>query len=173
MLNITRVYITHFTKKCVLTTVLLMAVLCIVNINYSKASAIVHSAADTTKSDSVYLKVDKLPSFTGGNENIAKFLQKTIKYPAEMEKREIQGRVIVQFIVEKDGTLTDIQALKGLGYGSSEEAVRVMKLSPKWQPGYKDGQPVRTQLKMPVSFVLKKADPNQQPSSGIKLINGG
>jgi TonB family protein len=89
-----------------------------------------------------------------------------------MEKRDIEGKVIVQFIVEKDGALTNIQALRGPGLGSSEEAVRVMKLSPKWQPGYKDGQAVRTQIKMPVSFVLKKADPRLQPS-GIKLINGG
>jgi protein TonB len=78
----------------------------------------------------------------------------------------------VQFIVEKDGALTDVKALRGPGHGSSEEAVRVMKRSPNWQPGYKDGHAVRTLVKMPVNFVLMKIDPRQQPA-GIKVINGG
>jgi TonB family protein len=129
-------------------------------------------ATTVAEGDSVYVKVDKQPSFTGGADALTKFLLKNLKYPTEMENREIEGRVIVQFIVEKDGALTDVKALRGPGHGSSEEAVRVMKRSPNWQPGYKDGHAVRTLVKMPVNFILQKIDPRQQ-TSGIKVINGG
>jgi TonB family protein len=147
----------------------LLAVVCaLFTFNVSKAI----NKIGQVKADSVYLKVDKQPSFTGGNDALIRFLEKNLKYPTEMENRGVQGRVIVQFIVEKDGSLTDVTALKGPGHGSSEEAVRVMKLSPKWQPGYIGKEVVRTQVKMAVPFVIKAVDPRQS-TSGIKVINGG
>ncbi len=76
-----------------------------------------------------------------------------------MKLTQVQGKVIVQFIVEKDGSLTNIKAIKGPGGGTSEEAVRVMQKSPKWQPGIKDGKPVRVQFAAPITFVYKFEEP--------------
>ncbi|MBC7399567.1 MAG: energy transducer TonB, partial [Mucilaginibacter sp.] len=68
---------------------------------------------------------------------------------------QIQGKVIMQFIVEKDGSLTNVKAIKGPGGGTSEEALRVMQKSPKWKPGINDGKPVRVQYAAPIAFVFK------------------
>ncbi len=73
-------------------------------------------------------------------------------YPAEAKKYNIQGRVIVSFIIEKDGSLTNIKVMRGLGYGFDEEAVRVLKLSPKWNPGLQCGVPVRVMYTFPIVF---------------------
>lgn len=108
--------------------------------------------------DSIYYKVDEQPSFPGGAAEFVKFLSKNIKYTKQMKLTQVQGKVIIQFIVEKDGTLTNLKVTKGPGGGTTEEALRVMQKSPKWKPGIKDGKPVRVQYGAPVEFAYKFED---------------
>ncbi len=96
-----------------------------------------------------------LPEFEGGMAGWGKYLSENLKYPQQAKKDSISGRVIMGFIVEKDGTLSDIKVLRGIGGGLDEEAVRVLKNSPKWQPGrILDGSLVRVAYTMPIFFKL-------------------
>jgi len=104
--------------------------------------------------NTVYTAVEIQPEFPGGEAGFAKFLQKTIRYPATAKQNRIQGKVYVQFVVEKDGSITDIKVIREPGSGTGDEAVRVMKLSPKWIPGKLNGQPVRVQFTLPIDFSL-------------------
>jgi TonB family protein len=101
-----------------------------------------------------FVSVDTPPSFAGGIEEFYKFLGKTIKYPEEAKKNNIQGKVFASFVVEKDGSLKNIQILGGPGAGTNEEAFRVLNISPKWVPGKDNGQPVRVQYHIPITFTL-------------------
>lgn len=97
-----------------------------------------------------------MPDFPGGTEALFGYLQKTVKYPRVAEENRIQGRVIVQFNVGKDGTIEDVEVLRSGGDPSlDKEAVRVVKAMPKWNPGKKRGQPVRIRYTVPVNFKLK------------------
>lgn len=90
--------------------------------------------------DKPYTIVDEPAKLPGG---IHDFIEKEIKYPEEAIKNNISGRVFVQYIVEKDGSLTNLQVVKKLGFGCDEEAIRIFKNMPKWTPGKVDGKPVR------------------------------
>lgn len=122
-----------------------------------------------------FSKVDELPKFPGGDKGFGQFLSQTIKYPAEAKANNITGRVIVTFVVEKDGSLNNIKILRGLGYGTDEEAVRVLKASPKWNPGLKDSKPVRVQYTIPIFFQMKDKAINSPQSGAVKQVaqNGG
>lgn len=116
-----------------------------------------HPNASATTREGVmdFVSVDTPPSFPGGMEKFYSFLGKSIKYPAEAVKNNIQGKVFLSYVVEKDGSLSDIQlAAKMLGYGTDEEAIRVLKLSPKWNPGLMDGKPVAVKYNIPITFEL-------------------
>jgi len=104
--------------------------------------------------DKVYNNVDHPPMYKGGMNEFYKFLVKTVKYPAEAREKKIQGRVGVSFVVEKDGSLTDIKAKSKFGHGLEEEAVRAIRSSPKWKPGTQKGKPVRVMYTVPVNFTL-------------------
>jgi periplasmic protein TonB len=106
---------------------------------------------DTNK---VFRAVETYPEFPGGLDAMIKFFSGNVKYPATAKKNGTQGRVIVNFIVEKDGTLTNVKVSRGIGDGCDEEAVRVVKLSSPWKPGTQGGKPVRISYSMPVSFTL-------------------
>ncbi|SDN09043.1 TonB family C-terminal domain-containing protein [Daejeonella rubra] len=94
------------------------------------------------------------PEFPGGINGWSQYLSSTIKYPAEAKKNNVQGRVIVSFIIQKDGSLADIKVLRGVGSGLDEEAVRVISESPKWKPGTKDREPVNVAFTIPIQFKL-------------------
>ena len=94
----------------------------------------------------------------GGIEKFYKYLQNNIHYPAIAKENNVQGKVFVSFVVERDGTLTDVRVARGLGSGCDEEAVRVLKASPKWKPGIQNGRPVRVAYTMPISFALAQED---------------
>lgn len=98
--------------------------------------------------------LDSRPSFPGGKAELFKFLAKTIKYPVKAEDAGIQGRVIVGFYVDVDGTLTDIYVKKSVDPTLDKEAVRVVKSMPKWNPGRRDGIPIRVEYTLPVTFRL-------------------
>jgi TonB family protein len=102
----------------------------------------------------VFSAVEREPSFVGGMEKFYKFLEGIIRYPDVAKRYNVQGKVFITFVVEKDGSLTDIRVVRGVGSGCDEEAVRVMARSPKWNPGMQNGRPVRVQYIMPISFSL-------------------
>lgn len=106
----------------------------------------------------VMITFDREPQFKGGMLRFYQFLALNLHYPDKMLRYDIQGNVIIALTVEKDGSLSDIKSVKDVGYGSAEEAIRVLKKSPKWQPGYQNGETVRVRYMLPISFNLKKAD---------------
>ncbi|MGF7041250.1 energy transducer TonB [Mucilaginibacter lappiensis] len=102
----------------------------------------------------IFTSVEQVPEFPGGLDKFGAYLSKAIRYPAVARENGTQGRVIVTFVVERDGSLTDIKVTRGIGSGCDEEAVRVLKNSPKWKPGIQNGRPVRVQYSVPISFTL-------------------
>jgi TonB family protein len=92
------------------------------------------------------------PSFPDGIENLGWFIGQFIKYPEEAEKNNISGVVKVNFLVNRDGHLSDFTILEGLGYGCDEEAIRVLKLTPDWLPGLQRGNPVPVKITLPIAF---------------------
>lgn len=105
--------------------------------------------------DKVFTEVEHAPSYPGGLDNLYKFLATNIHYPAEMREKKVEGKVVIGFIVEEDGSLSNIKILREPGYGSGKESVRVMKLSQKWIPGVQNGKKVRVQYSLPITFTLK------------------
>lgn len=105
-----------------------------------------------------FMNVTNLPDFPyGGDSGLMKFLAARTTYPMDEKSRGIQGKVYVQFIIEKDGSVSNVDIYKGVinGPNLSEEALRVIKLLPKWIPGYYYGKPVRTKFILPLSFRLQ------------------
>jgi len=104
----------------------------------------------------IFTSVENQPDFPGGIEKFYAYLGKSINFPAIAKENGTQGRVIVQFVVEKDGSLTDIKVLRGIGDGCDEEAVRVLKKSPHWKPGIQNGRAVRCMYTVPIAFTLSE-----------------
>lgn len=102
-----------------------------------------------------FLIVEDMPEFPGGDAALLGFIAKNIKYPNAAKKIGIQGRVFVKFVVNTDGSITDIEVLKGIGAGCDKEAVRVLKLLPKFTPGKQRGVPVNVQMQLPINFKLQ------------------
>ena len=86
------------------------------------------------------------------------YLSSNIKYPEEAKEKGISGRVFIQFVIEKDGSVSNVKVMKGIGGGCDEEAVRVVKAMPKWKPGKQKGKPVRVNYILPVSFKLDEGE---------------
>lgn len=102
----------------------------------------------------VFVSVEQAPQFPGGANAFGKFLEHNIRYPSLSRENNIQGRAYISFIVEADGSLSDIYAVRGPSEDIKAEAVRVLSNSPKWEPGIQNGQAVRTQYTVPINFVL-------------------
>lgn len=102
----------------------------------------------------VYTVTDVVPAFPGGNKAMSNYLAKNIKYPKNDRENNLQGRVVVQFVVEPDGSLTDVKALHSPSAAMGKEAVRVFKNSPKWKPGTVKGKAVRAMFTIPVNFTI-------------------
>ena len=105
--------------------------------------------------DKVLEKAEVMPEFPGGEQAMMKFVAENVQYPQEARDKEISGRVLVSFVVEKDGSIGDVKVVKGIGGGCDEEAVRVVNTMPKWKPGMDKGKPVRVSYMMPFSFKLQ------------------
>ena len=99
--------------------------------------------------------IEKSPEYPGGKQKLFEFLANNIKYPEEAKDLGIKGRVFAQFLVEKDGSLSNIEILRGIGYGCDKEVIRVIKLMPNWSPGMQKGKKVRVRFTLPVNFKLK------------------
>ena len=102
----------------------------------------------------IFTVVEESPGFPGGDEARIKFLQENIKYPTMARESGIQGTVYVTFVVEKGGNVSDVKILRGIGGGCDEEAIRVIRAMPKWNPGKQRGKSVRVQFNMPIKFTL-------------------
>ena len=104
--------------------------------------------------EEIFTIVEDQPSYPGGIQAFYKYVATNLRYPAQARRMGIAGKVFVQFVVEKDGKLTDVQILKGIGSGCDEEALRVIKKSKKWTPGRQRGRPVKVRMIIPISFRL-------------------
>ena len=111
-------------------------------------------APEEEEVDEIFTIVEDKPTFPGGDGAMYKYLGKSIDYPSQARRMGIEGRVFVQFIVGKDGSIRDVQAIKGIGAGCDEEAVRVIKKMPKWSPGKQRGRAVQVRMVLPVFFKL-------------------
>lgn len=98
--------------------------------------------------------VEDMPEYPGGMEAMMKFVAENLKYPEQMQKEKVEGRVLLSFVVEKDGSVTNIEEVKSPHPVLTEEAIRVVKLMPKWKPGKQDGKEVRVQFNLPITFRL-------------------
>jgi len=106
--------------------------------------------------EEVFMVVENPPKYPGGEPARQEFFAENMKYPKKAKEQGIQGRVYITFVVEPSGSVTNIQLLRGIGGGCDEEAIRVVKLMPKWEPGTQRGQAVRVQFNMPIKFSLPK-----------------
>lgn len=118
----------------------------------------------TSKEDTVYQIVEQMPQYTGGEEAMMKYVAENIKYPQAAKDKNISGRVFVGFVIEKDGSVSNVKVVRGIGGGCDEEAARVIKEMPKWKPGMQKGKPVRVNYMMPIFFKLDDG----QPAKSVK-----
>jgi len=109
--------------------------------------------------DPIFTEVDEMPKFPNGDDALMRFLMENLKYPQDARDERIQGTVFVTFVVEKDGSVTDVKTLRGVATSLDEESIRVVKAMPKWKPGVIKGEPVRVQFNLPLRFVLDPLPP--------------
>jgi periplasmic protein TonB len=119
-----------------------------------KAPVMKQADEEVVEEQEIFMVVENAPAFPGGDVARMKFLQDNIKYPQMARESGIQGTVYVTFVVERNGNVTDVKILRGIGGGCDEEAVRVVQNMPKWEPGKQRGKPVRVQFNMPIKFTL-------------------
>lgn len=110
--------------------------------------------ADTARSEKTYDVVETMPEFSGGTGEMMKYLMKSIRYPEEMMKQNVQGRVIVTFVVRKNGEIVDAKVVKSVHPQLDAEALRIINGMPNWTPGMQNGKPVNVKFALPVSFKL-------------------
>ena len=118
----------------------------------------------TYEEDTVYQIVEQMPQYTGGEQAMMKYVAENIKYPQAAKDKNISGRVFVGFVIEKDGSVSNVKVVRGIGGGCDEEAARVIKEMPKWKPGMQKGKPVRVNYMMPIFFKLDDG----QPAKSVK-----
>jgi protein TonB len=99
--------------------------------------------------------VEQMPEFPGGASNMMKFIAENVKYPAMAREAGISGNVFVSFVVNRNGEISNVKILRGIGGGCDEEAIRVVRLMPSWIPGKQNGKPVPVQFNLPIKFILK------------------
>lgn len=123
--------------------------------NATEESEIAESIEHEEIESEIFVIVERSPEFPGGETKKNKFLRENINYPMEAREAGLQGTVYITFVVERDGKISDIRLLRGIGAGCDEEALRVIRLMPKWNPGTQKGKPVRVQMNLPIVFSLR------------------
>jgi len=121
--------------------------------------------------DTVYQVVDQMPEFPGGMEAMMEFVATNIKYPQDAIDENIEGRMMVSFVVEKDGLVSNVKMLRGVCKSIDEEAMRVVRGMPRWKPGMKDGKPARVAYQIPIVFKLGQM--NNEHKTTVKTIVAG
>jgi TonB family protein len=130
----------------------LLFIISLFGLNQNKAMA--QSELDSIPRKKALYFADVMPEFSGGKSAMDAFIRKNLQYPAEAKENVIQGKVFVKFIVNADGTISDILSLRRAGYGMDEEAIRLVGSMPKWIPGKQNGVPVDVYMTIPIKFVL-------------------
>lgn len=130
-------------------------------VNLKSAAALRHVVTveieeDEDEETAIFTIVENDPEFPGGMDALREFIQKNLQYPQLARENGIEGKVYVTFVVEPDGSITNIKVLRDIGGGCGAEAVRIVKLMPKWNPGTQRGKPVRVQFNLPIEFKLKQ-----------------
>ena len=119
-------------------------------------AAPVEAPEEEEEEEVVFVVVEKMPEFPGGQQALFKYLSENVKYPVIAQENGVQGRVICQFVVNRDGSIVDVEVVRSGGDPSlDKEAVRVIKSMPKWKPGQQRGKPVRVKYTVPVNFKLQ------------------
>lgn len=137
-------------KKYLLTIIILLTATLY---NYGQN---INNADTLNQSDEpIFMTLEEPPTFPAGEKALQKFICENTKYPKSAIEEKISGTVYVQFIVEKDGSISDVKVIRGIGGGCDEEAVRVIKQLPDWIPGKQNGVPVRAYFMIPITFNLK------------------
>ncbi|MCC8426890.1 TonB family protein [Mucilaginibacter sp. UR6-11] len=137
-------------------------------------TAVKHESAATTiaaDTDKIFFKVEKQPMFPGGFPAFGSFLANNVHYPAEDKANKVSGMSIVTFVIEQDGTLTNIKVVRSPTEAMGKEAKRVLLLSPKWTPGYQDGKAVRVSYTVPIRFTLPADGPNNPGNGKPPIVN--
>ncbi|MBA3647171.1 MAG: energy transducer TonB [Chitinophagales bacterium] len=106
------------------------------------------------KKPEIFMYVEQMPEFPGGVQELQKYLSKNIRYPAAARENGIEGKVVLQFVVNESGNISDIQVVRDIGGGCADEAIRVVKNMPPWKAGKQNGNPVKVYFKLPVTFKL-------------------
>ncbi len=115
---------------------------------------VVQAAEPEEESDQIFTIVEESATPKGGMAAFYKYVSDKIKYPPQARRMGIEGRVFVEFVIGKDGTLTEVRAIKGIGAGCDEEAVRIVQSAPAWNPGKQRGKPVKQRYTLPIIFKL-------------------
>jgi periplasmic protein TonB len=106
------------------------------------------------KADEIFDVVENNPNPPGGMSGWNKYLSDNLKYPTQARRMGIEGTVYVAFVVNTDGSIQDVQVIRGIGGGCDEEAIRVVSAAPRWEPGKQRGKPVRVRMRLPIRFKL-------------------
>jgi len=121
----------------------------------TKVNAIVIQAEEPKEeTDQIFTVVEESASPKGGMKAFYEYVSEKVKYPAQARRMGIEGKVYVQFVINKDGSLTDVTVIKGIGGGCDEEAKRILEEAPRWSPGKQRGKPVRQKYTLPIIFKL-------------------
>jgi TonB family protein len=110
----------------------------------------------------IFTVVEEMPEYPGGNKAMYSFMGQNIKYPEKARQNKVEGTVYVSFVVLKDGSVSSVSVLRGIGSGCDEEAMRVVKSMPNWKPGKQDGKPVNVQYNLPIKFTLAKEEDKKE-----------
>ena len=110
--------------------------------------------AQNSDENTVFTTVDQMPEFPGGLPGLAKYLSENVSYPQTARESGIQGRVIVYFVIETNGRVSNTKVIRGIGGGCDEEAVRVVNAMPRWKPAKQEGKKVRVSFNLPINFKL-------------------
>jgi protein TonB len=119
-----------------------------------KEVAIKEVVIEEEKADQIFDVVETQPNPPGGMSGWNKYLSDNLKYPTQARRMGVEGTVIVVFVINTDGSIQDVEVLRGIGGGCDEEAVKIVKAAPKWEPGKQRGKPVRTRMRLPIRFKL-------------------
>lgn len=106
------------------------------------------------KKEEAFSYVEEMPSYPGGEEALMQFIYSNVQYPEIAKRAGVEGKVFVSFVVEKNGSITEVRVAKGIGAGCDEEAVRVVRMMPGWKPGKQNGKSVRVRVLIPFTFKL-------------------
>jgi periplasmic protein TonB len=115
-----------------------------------------NAATGETTSTDVYTFVAEMPAYKDGEQGLFKYLSKHLRYPSEAIRAGVEGIVVVSFVVNSSGEISDATVVKSLGYGTDEEAMRVIQNMPRWTPGKQNGKPVAVRFTMPIRFSMKR-----------------